>query len=82
MRTVYDDIDDFEFDDNEIVKRMLREQAREELQMASRRRHGPSDKRRWEDDEDDDDDYDDFDDDDPDDDYDDYDEDEYDEYAR
>ena len=81
MSTVYDDLDDFEFDDNEIVKRMLREQAREELRIASRRRSGPGNKRRWEDDSDDlnDDEYEyeDYDED-----YDGYDEDEFDEYAR
>jgi hypothetical protein len=78
----YDDIDEFEFNDNEIVQRMLREQAREERRMASRRRKGPGNGRHPEDDLDfDDEDYDDDFDDDDDDDYDDYDEDEFDEYA-
>lgn len=77
MRTLYDDFDDFEFDDNETLKRMLREQAREELRNASRRRRGPGTKQRWNDEFDDelddfeDDDYEDFE----------YDEDEFDQYA-
>lgn len=54
MRPFYDDFDEFEFDDSVAVKQMLREMEREDLRMASRRRRGPSNKKRWDDDFDDD----------------------------
>jgi hypothetical protein len=46
MRPSYDDFDDFEFDDSELMKRMLREQNREQRRLASRRYHGPGSRRR------------------------------------
>ena len=80
MRPLYDDFDEFEFDDSIAVKQMLREIEREQIRMASRRKHGPGKKKRWDDDADDDfgdyEDYEDFEE------YDDYDEDEFDSYAR
>lgn len=80
MRPLYDDFDEFEFDDSAAVKHMLRELQREEVRMASRRRHGPGVKKRWDDDFEDDD-YDDFEDYEDVDEYDDYDDDEFDSYA-
>ncbi len=80
MRKVYDDFEEFELDDNEIVRRIMREQAREEMRMASRRRKGPASRYPsngydYDDESDLDDDYDDFAE------YEDYDEDEFDSYA-
>ena len=75
MRPLFDDFDEFDFDDNPTVARLLREQRVEESRFASRKSGGPKHKRQF----DEDDDYDDFDDFDDDlEDYDDYD-DEYDE---
>lgn len=80
MHKSYDDFDDFDFDDREVVRRMLQEQAREELRMASRRRKGAADKYRWDrfdvDSDEPGNEFDDLDD------YSDYDEDEFDSYAE
>lgn len=38
MRKSYDDFEDYELDESESLRRALREQAREELRFASRRR--------------------------------------------
>ncbi len=46
MHMGYDDFDEFEFDDNEVVRRVLREQAREEIRWANRRRKGLGDQHR------------------------------------
>lgn len=80
MRPFYDDFDESEFGDNEMVNKIMREQEREERRLASHRRRGPSLKRRHEvlepqDDVSDDDDYDDFEEDDE------YDDDEFDTYS-
>ena len=37
MRTPYDDVDEFDFADNLYVRRIMREQKREELRLARRR---------------------------------------------
>ena len=44
MRKVYDDFEDYDLDDSEMLRRVLREQAREELRFASRRRRGKANK--------------------------------------
>lgn len=79
MRKDYDDFDDYDLDDSETLRRILREQAREELRFASRRRKGVSNKYRSDafefDDDDFDDDFGDVED------YEDYDADEFDSYA-
>ena len=78
MRQWYDDFDDFDFDESGAAKRMLREMQREKARMASRRKHGPGLKRRWDEfdtDSEDFGDYEDFQD------YDDYDDDEFDSYS-
>ncbi len=69
MQKDYEDISDIEFDDNEIVSRIILEQVLMERRMAADRSTGPGKKRRsWDEDDDDDmdddydDDYDDFDD--------------------
>ena len=52
MRPVYDDFDDFDgfdFADSAVVRRMLREQSREEVRLASRRHHSPTSRRQSED---------------------------------
>ncbi len=60
MRPLFDDFDEFDFDDYPAVARLMREQRLEESIFASRSRsQGPKHKRQF----DDDDDYDDFDDD-------------------
>jgi hypothetical protein len=84
MRPLFEDFDEFDFDDSPSVARLLREQRLEESRFASRKSQGPKHKRQFDNDEDYDDpgDYDDFDDfDDYDEDYDDYDEREFDSYA-
>ena len=48
MRPTYDDFDDFEFDDNDLVSRIIREQEREERRLASKRQRGTTLKRRQE----------------------------------
>jgi len=48
MRPTYDDFDDFEFDDDKIVSRIMREQEREERRLASKRQRGTALKRRQE----------------------------------
>ena len=81
MRPLFDEFDEFDFDDSPSVARLLREQRLEESRFASRKSHGPKHKGQFDNDEeyDDSDDYDgDFDDLD---DYDDYDEREFDSYA-
>ena len=82
MRLPFDDFDEFDFDDNPSVARLLREQRLEESRFAGRKSHGPKHKKQFDDDAD----YDDFDDfeddfDDYDDEYDDYNEREFDSYA-
>ena len=82
MRPLFDDFDEFEFDDNPSVARLLREQRLEESRFASRKSQGPKHNRQF----DEDDSYDEFEDygdefDDYDNDYDDYDEREFDSYA-
>jgi hypothetical protein len=81
MRQLFDDFDEFDFDDNPSVARLLREQRLEESRFASRKSHGPKHKRQLDDDNDYDDfeDYDEFDD--FDNDFDDYNEREFDSYA-
>ncbi len=83
MRPLYDDFDEFDFADNAIVKQMLREQAREQRRLATRRKHGPGSKRKRGDEDTEDfadyenyEEYNDYDDND----YDDYDPDEFDRY--
>ena len=79
MRTLFDDVDEFDFDDSPSVARLLREQRLEELRSASRKSHGPRHKRQFDNEYDDFDEYDnDFDDLE---DYDEYDEVEFDSYA-
>ena len=46
MRTLFDDSDEFDFDDNPSVARLLRELRLEELRDISRRSHGPKGRRR------------------------------------
>ena len=76
MRPLYDDFDEFDFDDSAAVKQMLREMQREEIRLASRRKGGPGNKHRWTDDDDDDlDEFEDYED------YEDYDGDEFDSYS-
>ena len=81
MRPLFDDFDEFDFDDYPAVARLLREQRLEESLFSGRKSHGPKHKRQF----DDDDDYEDFDDDFDDledfEDYEDYDEREFDSYA-
>ncbi len=80
MRPLFDDFDEFDFDDYPSVARLLREQRMEESHFSRTRSLGPRHKRPF---DEDDDDYDDFDDDYGDDDFedDDYDEREFDSYA-
>jgi hypothetical protein len=81
MRPIFEDFDEFDFDDSPSVARLLREQRLEDSRFASRRYHGPKHKRQFDDDNEYDDfgDYDNFDKDYND--YDDYDEREFDSYA-
>mgnify|MGYP000055989137 CR=1 FL=1 len=72
MRPLFDDLDEFAFDDSAAVGRILRQQRKEERQhFASRKPHSPEDEDHF----DDTDGYDDYED------YDDYDDDEFDEYS-
>ncbi len=83
MRELFDDFNDIELDDNEIIERLMREMEDEERRQQASGHSGPGKRRRFEfvDRDNGDEDYDDFDDDDSDDegleDYDDYDEDRY-----
>ena len=81
MRPLFEDIDEFDFDDYPVVARLLREQRMEESHLSGRKSHGPKHKRQF----DNDDEYDDFGDNDDydsyDEDYGDYDEQEFDSYA-
>ena len=78
MRPLFDDFDEFDFDDSPSVARLLREQRLEESRFASRKSHGPKHKRQFDEDSD----YDDFEDFEDDfEDYDDYDEREFDAFA-
>ena len=85
MRPLFDDIDDFDFDDNPYVARLLREHRIEELRNARSKGAGPKHKRQFGDNDD----YDGYDDlgdfgkdfDDDFEGYDDYDEREFDSYA-
>jgi hypothetical protein len=75
MRPLFDDLDEFDFDDYPAVARLMREQRLAESMFSSRRSAGPKHKRQFDEDDDFDDiddDYDDYDDD-FDDDFDDYD---------
>ena len=53
MRPLFDDFDEFEFDDSPTVARLLREQRRDEIRDARRRSAGPRHHRYLEEDEDD-----------------------------
>ncbi|MDH3265375.1 MAG: hypothetical protein OEM25_00285 [Gammaproteobacteria bacterium] len=80
MRHYYDELDEFEFDDNDIVSKIMREQEREERRLASKRNRRSSMKRRHavpepQDDFSDIESYDEFDD------YEEYDDDEFDTYS-
>lgn len=80
MRPVYDDFDDFDnydFADSAVVKRILREQAREEIRLSNRRGHGHGSRHQSDDFDSFDDDYASYDDYDS---YEDYDDDEFDEH--
>lgn len=77
MRPIFDDYDEFEFNDDPSVARLMREQRRDEVRHAGKKSRGPKDHRDF-DDYDDFDDYNDFEDDDS---YPDYDEEEFDLYA-
>lgn len=84
MRPLFEDFDEFDFDDSPSVARLLREQRLEESRFASRKSHGPKHKRQFDEENEygdfgDSDDYDDYDS--YDEDYDDYDEREFDSYA-
>ena len=77
MRPVYDEFDEFNFNDNDLVSRYMREQEREERKLASKRRRGSFSKRHHESFDDGDD----FDDVESYEDYSEYDEDEFDTYS-
>ena len=86
MREFFDDFNDIEFDDNEIIERLMREMEEDDRRQKHAGTAGPRSKRRYgfddrsADDDEADDEFDEFDDDDDDDeyeDYDDYDEDRY-----
>lgn len=68
MRSFYDDYEDFDFAGSAAVRRILREQMREEQRLLGRRHRGPGDEDEYE--------YDDAED------YGDYDEAEFDEYQE
>ena len=59
MRPLFDDLDEFDFDDYPAVARLMREQRLADSLFSSRKSAGPKHKRQF----DDDDDFDDFDDD-------------------
>lgn len=71
MRPLYDDFDEFAFDDVGAIRRIMREQQREEMRFSRRNKVGPGDHDSWDDDDWDDDDYD----------YEDYDDEEFDSHA-
>lgn len=48
MRHLYDEFDEIDFSDNDMVARIMREQDREELRLASRRGRRSAAKRRHE----------------------------------
>jgi hypothetical protein len=81
MQATYDFPDDMDFADDAIMRRMRREQRREQQRLATLRSRGPG-RRRGNSDYGED--YDDYGDDDDDgyEDYEDYDDDEFDEYSR
>ena len=84
MRPLFEDFDEFDFDDSPSVARLLREQRLEDSRFGSRKSHGPKHKRQFDNDDEyddfgDNDDYDDYDS--YDEDYGDYDEQEFDSYA-
>ncbi len=82
MRSLYDDFDEFEFDDSVVVRQMLKELQREEVRRAVRRKNGPGNKKRWDDEPDDDfGDYESYEEYDESNDYEDYDDDEFDAYS-
>ena len=67
MRPLFDDLDEFDFDDYPAVARLMREQRLADSMFSSRKSAGPKHKRQFDEDDDLDDDFDD--------DYDDYDDD-------
>jgi hypothetical protein len=77
MRPFYDEFDDFDFGDDDVVSKIMREQEREERRLASKRRRGSTKKQRHEAFEP----QDDFSDDDDFEVYDDYDDEEFDTYS-
>jgi len=52
MRPLFDDFDEFDFDDSRTVARLLREQRREDARFARRRLLGPKHQKQFDDDED------------------------------
>ena len=48
MRHFYDELDEFDFSDDDIVTKIMREQEREERRLASRRHRGSAKKHRHE----------------------------------
>ena len=81
MRPLFEDFDEFDFDESPSVARLLREHRLEESRFASRKSHGPKHKRPFDDDEDEYDDFDEYDEYEDYGDYDEYDEREFDSYA-
>lgn len=81
MRLLYEDFDDFDFDDGATARQILREKHREQRRLASRRAYGPGKKRRQEEYDGDYDDYKSYEDYDEYEDYDDGDDDEFDSYS-
>jgi hypothetical protein len=49
MRPLFEDFDEFDFDDSPSVARLLREHRLEESRFASRKSHGPKHKRPFDD---------------------------------
>ena len=73
MTRIYEDFDEFEFDDSLAVRKMLQEMRRDELRKAIQRKRGYTQHKNW--DDFDDDAYEDYDG------YDDYDEEEFDSHS-
>ena len=46
MRPLYDEFDDFDFDDSAVMARLRREQNREQRRLANRRKHKAADHHR------------------------------------
>ena len=47
MTRIYDDFDEFEFDDSLAVRKMLQEMRRDELRKAIQRKRGHTQYKRW-----------------------------------